>query len=246
MIRMSFSRCRGWLFIAFISGAGSAADPEECDSPPQCFVEDGQEFCLPSVIGACCVGAGSTSLARYLNEHPSLDFGVKKEHAFFRFRKYHNRDTRRWSRALKRAMGDSASHGAGGQVPFLFGEEDWGFASVDFVTTSAVALRQMHSLPPQEYNTSDAELRAHRNWDGGLHGLQLVQFDPNNRWEDYARQFPSPASHRPIRFDFDPTYFGSMTSLASGGAIRRYLSDRVKLLFIFRDPVDQVHPLRRP
>ena len=52
----------------------------------RCFVKDGVEYCQPSVLGVCCVSAGSTSLAHYLNAYQSLSFGIRKEHNFFRFR----------------------------------------------------------------------------------------------------------------------------------------------------------------
>lgn len=54
-----------------------------CES---CFVEGEQRYCLPSVLGVGTVGSGTTSLAHYLNAHPRLTYGTKKEHHFFRFR----------------------------------------------------------------------------------------------------------------------------------------------------------------
>lgn len=50
-----------------------------------CFVEAGIRYCLPVLIGVASVRAGTTSLAEYLNAHPSFSFGTTKEHWFFRF-----------------------------------------------------------------------------------------------------------------------------------------------------------------
>ena len=36
--------------------------------------------CLPRLVGVACIGCGSTSLAEYLDAHPSLSFGAVKEH----------------------------------------------------------------------------------------------------------------------------------------------------------------------
>jgi hypothetical protein len=39
---------------------------------------DGVRYCLPTVIGGCCVGSGSTSLAAYMDSHPEMSFGDTK------------------------------------------------------------------------------------------------------------------------------------------------------------------------
>lgn len=40
-----------------------------------CYVENDIEYCLPQLIGVCCVRSGSTALSEYLNAHPFLSFG---------------------------------------------------------------------------------------------------------------------------------------------------------------------------
>jgi hypothetical protein len=38
--------------------------------------EDGIEYCLPRIIGVCCVRSGSTALSQYMNAHPFLSYGI--------------------------------------------------------------------------------------------------------------------------------------------------------------------------
>ena len=45
-----------------------------------------QRACLPLVLGISCVHCGSSSLASYLNAHPQLSYGGRKEHHFFPYR----------------------------------------------------------------------------------------------------------------------------------------------------------------
>ena len=50
-------------------------EDEEYEDEPRCFVVGGTEYCLPSVVGLCCVRSGSTALAAYLDAHPMLSYG---------------------------------------------------------------------------------------------------------------------------------------------------------------------------
>jgi len=43
---------------------------------------NGTEYCLPTILGICCMGAGTSSLSMYLNHHPNLTYGATKEHRF--------------------------------------------------------------------------------------------------------------------------------------------------------------------
>ena len=45
---------------------GSSGELGSWADEQYCFVEDGVEYCLPQLYGACCVRAGSTALAAYL------------------------------------------------------------------------------------------------------------------------------------------------------------------------------------
>jgi len=47
--------------------------------PPRCFTTKGVEYCLPSIVGVCCIRSGSTALAEYLNAHPFLSYGKTSE-----------------------------------------------------------------------------------------------------------------------------------------------------------------------
>jgi hypothetical protein len=35
-------------------------DDDDASLRPRCFVEDGKEYCIPSIVGVCCVRAGET------------------------------------------------------------------------------------------------------------------------------------------------------------------------------------------
>lgn len=67
--------------------AGSGSPPASAESL-QCHTVAGradsqQVACLPLVLGISCVHCGSSSLAAYLNAHPQLSYGLRKEHHFF-------------------------------------------------------------------------------------------------------------------------------------------------------------------
>lgn len=47
--------------------------------PPRCFAANGVEYCLPTIVGVCCIRSGSTALAEYLNAHPFLSYGKTSE-----------------------------------------------------------------------------------------------------------------------------------------------------------------------
>ena len=52
-----------------------------------CYKKEGRWYCLPRMLGVASVGSGTTSLAHYLNNHPVMTYGARKEHHYFRFRR---------------------------------------------------------------------------------------------------------------------------------------------------------------
>ena len=70
--RASPAAARGPPRESFRGGAGgdwplvtTRAGAEDSPGAPRCFVEDGVEYCLPSVMGVCCVSAGCVSRTPY-------------------------------------------------------------------------------------------------------------------------------------------------------------------------------------
>lgn len=78
---------------------GGPGRPVSADSL-QCHAFAGDEegstkqACLPLVLGISCVHCGSSSLAAYLNAHPQLSYGARKEHHFFPDRSNSDRSAR--------------------------------------------------------------------------------------------------------------------------------------------------------
>ena len=75
-------------------GRPVSADSLHCRALTGNAERHSQQACLPLVLGISCVHCGSSSLAAYLNAHPQLSYGARKEHHFFPDRSDSDRSTR--------------------------------------------------------------------------------------------------------------------------------------------------------
>jgi len=199
------------------SSHGVAVD----DVPKRCFIEGDTEYCLPPVLGVCCVRSGTTSLASYLNAHPGASYGVKKEHLFFRFIS----GVGPWAGARQLHIPQGLSFDPENlRVPFQFGGDHWDMVSMNFTTVSTDLMFRTGFF-----------LRDHPVF-------LRQQIASDGDWKTYARQFPATVSDSTssvVRFDFDPTYMSGLGSLASARTILHLLGPSTKLLFVFRSPFHQ-------
>jgi hypothetical protein len=183
-----------------------------------CVVDGGGDrFCLPAVIGVGSVNAGTTSLARYLNAHPLLSYGLRKEHRFFRARGLFDtrEDTARAAR-LEREWG--------GRVP------DGHVVVEYFDGTSALANATWSTGTAGEGVAPGPETPWARQGGAGT------------AWEYYAREFAAPAGV--VTFDFDPVYLahGMLSRATLGAMVRLYAAAGTpfpKLVALLRDPAHQ-------
>jgi hypothetical protein len=192
------------------SGNSTLATVATAPEWPYCFNEDHRTYCLPSLLGACCVGAGTTSLAAYLNAHPQLTFGKKKEHAFFRFRPLRDPNAHS-ARQLQLPAPPPPPYETQDTVAARLGGaagSPWALVRVDW-STGGIG-------------------------DGVAPPLAEPYVEMTQRqggWRDYAREFPvaqmaatggaAPRTSLPLGFDFDPTYLGhAMLSRAAVAGIK--------------------------
>ena len=203
-------KCRlGSSWLEPVAGTAPAA-PQALGPAAPCFVEGGVEFCLPTVVGVCCVRSGSTSLAEYLNTHPFLSYGTLKEHMSFRFTPQNGvggasgggggdigaeQESIRgltWRQRL--ALGPpSARAGSAGVVAFLHGPDPgrWDFAPSDYTTTRAAAARALAPAAAAAGAAAGAEPPPRsRHYDRPVDPPRLAQFAGPLDEEKYARQFP--------------------------------------------------------
>ena len=270
-----------------------------------CFLEDSTEYCLPQLFGACCVRSGSTSLAAYLDAHPLMSFGERKEHQAFRFSPFAGQQySEMFSGPVehRRAFPSHVSfqHGFGesGYHPM-----DWGVAYVNFTSTfnpkqvddhdnmatqkstQGALFLQSDGITPKMLRPYGVSMRSNKSRKKSTDpnkGISLKEEHVPLNWRSYARQFPRklttqqvkkygvdasvsgvdgtavssrrlPREERVLRFDFDPTYFGTIYSLASAQAIIALQSAAVKELelaersdVLFSSSAARLHSFIRP
>lgn len=70
-------------------GRSSSEEPARLNEQPsnECMYKSitgyNWRFCLPSLLTISCINCGTTSLGAYLDGHPHLSVGTKKEHKYF-------------------------------------------------------------------------------------------------------------------------------------------------------------------
>jgi len=79
---MRQAREKAWAALPFdFDPPDSWPAQRRCFSTPASEA-NGTRYCLPAILGICCMGAGTSSLSMYLNHHPHLTYGATKEHRF--------------------------------------------------------------------------------------------------------------------------------------------------------------------
>ena len=183
---------------------------------------------LPNIVGVCCVGAGTTSLANYMTRHPAISWGKTKEHRWFRYRAVAPEDPRRqWP------PGPSAEGLRPHEAWFLI-DGAWQAGPANTSTAPGCCVERLQS---------------------GAHARHFVPGNLRNRPEmglkAYAMEFPADAGT--LGLDFDPIYLagGSAHDVVLANMRAQHGPD-THVVALFRDPAEaackrfQSAPRRRP
>ena len=130
------------LGLTLLWAAVRSAGAEENDR--RCYDADGERFCLPWMLGVGTVRSGTTSLAQYLNAHPSLTFGVRKEHWWFRFR---SEQLARHGELAADAARPAVADVPEGLVAARHSDGGWHLANVTFSSGGILRRRRRKSIP---------------------------------------------------------------------------------------------------
>jgi len=195
-------------------------DPEASRWTPgpraeSCLHEKDVDHCAPKIFGACCPGHGTTALAEYLNSHPQLTSGDRKEHHFFRV-------TSRPERTVQQYLLDEAPelNPDNLEVNVLDYKEDW----------HAISLKNFTAfLKPSNIKEilSDTWMN------------QVAR----NSISNYIREFPLVGGDRNTiqAFDFDSVYlYGIHGYITLGFIIDVIGRENLKFLIALRNPAYQI------